>query len=84
MDESEAKHTPEDTHPEKKVQRPCICCAKADPEYECFPCRCNVYCKKCAMKLATGGKCKKCGSLFASMAHIGQLPADEVEEEADA
>eukprot|EP00981_Chlorochromonas_danica_P009453 scaffold2708_cov158-Ochromonas_danica.AAC.1 len=54
----------------------CIICAHP-AEYECFPCRCNVYCKKCAMKLATGGKCKKCKNLFASMAHIGQCPAVE-------
>ena len=27
----------------------------------------NIYCKKCAMKMATGGRCKKCKNLFASM-----------------
>jgi len=29
-----------------------------------MPCNCPVYCTKCAMKMATGGKCKRCGEMF--------------------
>lgn len=42
-------------------------CQKTDILYTNFPCKCLKYCKSCAMKLATGGKCKKCHQLFASM-----------------
>jgi hypothetical protein len=32
--------------------------------YMCSPCNCLILCSKCAMRLATGGKCKRCGRLF--------------------
>ena len=49
--------------------RMCLTCKKNPATYgpaECDDCT-NVYCKRCAMKFATGGRCKKCGKLFASM-----------------
>ena len=49
--------------------RMCMTCKKNPATYgpaECDDCA-NVYCKRCAMKFATGGRCKKCGKLFASM-----------------
>ncbi|GMI23260.1 hypothetical protein TeGR_g6271 [Tetraparma gracilis] len=42
-------------------------------EYECQPCRCQVYCKSCAMKLATGGKCKGCKEWVSHMSKIDPL-----------
>ncbi len=48
----------------------CAACQKNRSSYETFPCRCNKFCKKCAMKMATGGKCKTCHNLFASMTHL--------------
>ncbi len=47
----------------------CLNCKRNEATYapaECDECI-NIYCKKCAMKMATGGKCKNCKSLFASM-----------------
>ena len=38
-----------------------------DQAYTNVPCNCNIYCKSCAMKMATGGKCKTCKSFFTQM-----------------
>ena len=48
----------------------CFNCQKYHSSYECFPCKCNKFCKKCAMKMGTGGKCKTCHNLFVSMTHM--------------
>lgn len=45
----------------------CSLCHHPDAQYESFPCRCLKFCKKCAMKMATGGKCKNCHQLFSTM-----------------
>lgn len=45
----------------------CGSCPSTKIEYKNFPCGCIRYCKKCAMKMATGGKCKVCHELFSSM-----------------
>ena len=48
----------------------CLVCKKNAATYEPVSCdqSCtNVYCKRCAMKFATGGRCKKCGKLFAGL-----------------
>ncbi|KAF5839830.1 hypothetical protein DUNSADRAFT_18492 [Dunaliella salina] len=39
-------------------------------------CLCLYMCRECAQKMATGGKCKKCGALFAEVKRI-------VEDEAE-
>ncbi|KAL6747759.1 hypothetical protein V8C86DRAFT_3033466 [Haematococcus lacustris] len=36
----------------------CRACHISDIEYKCVPCGCPALCKACAMKMATGGKCK--------------------------
>lgn len=51
---------------------PCSLCQHPDAQYESFPCRCLKFCKKCAMKMATGGKCKNCHQLFSTMVLGGQ------------
>ena len=47
----------------------CFSC-RSPSSYQNFPCRCCSYCQKCAMKMATGGKCKKCHQFFTSMSKI--------------
>ena len=42
----------------------CLICYQNEITYACMPCRCKILCKKCAMKMATGGKCRKCTELF--------------------
>ena len=48
----------------------CLVCHKDKIEYMCMPCRCNVLCRKCAMKMATGGKCKICKELFSELKRV--------------
>ena len=42
----------------------CIKCQSSLAIFECDPCGCISYCKKCAMKVASGGKCKQCGKFY--------------------
>lgn len=42
----------------------CLICGKNSITYCPMPCRCPILCKPCAMKMATGGKCRKCKELF--------------------
>ena len=44
----------EDCPPKTKINITCFVCKALNPEYVNFPCECNRYCKKCAMKMATG------------------------------
>ncbi|CAJ1349923.1 unnamed protein product [Effrenium voratum] len=48
----------------------CLYCKKEGREYETDGCGHEAACKKCAMKTATGGKCKVCGQLFSSWRHM--------------
>jgi hypothetical protein len=48
----------------------CLVCHKDKIEYMCMPCRCSVLCRKCAMKMATGGKCKICKELFSELRRV--------------
>ena len=47
------------------VDRECIYCKKEKIKFMAGSCRHPAACKKCAMKLATGGKCRQCGNMFA-------------------
>mmetsp|Transcript_17452 Transcript_17452/g.40725 ORF Transcript_17452/g.40725 Transcript_17452/m.40725 type:complete len:87 (-) Transcript_17452:303-563(-) len=42
----------------------CLYCKQTEALYETENCGHLGACKKCAMKTATGGKCKVCGQLF--------------------
>lgn len=57
----------------KTPNDPSVCwtCQKAAITYEMIPCGCAIACKKCAMKKATGGKCRKCGEWFTECRKIG-------------
>lgn len=51
-----------------KIKRPCIICSRSEATYEPEPCGCRyTYCKSCAFRLATGGRCKKCSEFFGGM-----------------
>lgn len=48
----------------------CSICKKAiapGQSYTSDPCACLCYCKACAMKISTGGKCRVCKALFVGM-----------------
>lgn len=48
----------------------CLACKKNPIEYCSSTCRHRLYCKRCAMKCATGGKCKVCGELFPDLRRV--------------
>lgn len=56
--------------PTKVESSRCSNCSVGLAEYCNMPCGCQVFCKKCAMKMATGGKCRKCSSYFTAMKAI--------------
>lgn len=55
---------------DEQNNRLCLCCKKNPIEYSCVPCNCHTLCKRCAMKMATGGKCKICKELFVGLRRI--------------
>ena len=61
-----------DGAPKPKVAKPgyCLKCTKKKCLYECMPCGHAAFCKACAMKMATGGKCKVCGDLYMEVRKI--------------
>lgn len=52
----------------------CVACARtgasAAAAYECVPCGCAVLCATHARKMATGGKCGKCGTFFSNVRRV--------------
>ena len=45
----------------------CWACKKHPITYQPDSCNCAIYCEKCAMKMATGGICKKCKHMYGGM-----------------
>jgi hypothetical protein len=45
----------------------CLACRRDEIAYKCQPCGCPALCVSCARKMATGGRCKACKSLFAEV-----------------
>lgn len=48
----------------------CLACKQREAEYECVPCSCRAFCKGCAMKVATGGRCKSCKNMFTDLKRL--------------
>jgi hypothetical protein len=60
----------------------CLCCNKNPIKYAADPCMHAFACTKCAMKLATGGRCKVCKQHFFELRDVSfvfkaQLPHDD-------
>lgn len=54
-------------------QQSCSLCKRLETDDKYFkpqPCGCSIFCKKCAMKIATGGKCKVCKQMYASVVGV--------------
>ena len=62
----------------------CSICGKNESHYESHPCRCCTFCKKCAMRVATGGKCKKCHNMFTSITQMHHSNSEMEEPENNA
>ena len=48
----------------------CLKCHKNAISYECDPCGCPAFCRDCAPKLASGGRCKTCKSFYGGLRRI--------------
>ncbi|KAF8067392.1 hypothetical protein HT031_002440 [Scenedesmus sp. PABB004] len=48
----------------------CAACKTAPIAYACVPCGHSTLCRRCAMRQATGGKCKACGELFGELRRV--------------
>jgi len=48
------------------LSRPCMRCGKAAATLSSEPCNHYECCSKCAMKMATGGRCKTCKNMYTS------------------
>jgi len=64
-------------------QQQCSICKKisSDELYTNMPCKCSIYCKSCAMKQATGGKCKICKQFFSQMKCLVDTSSSEKRNE---
>lgn len=49
---------------DEKKEEMCLVCKKEKVCYRVMPCRHAYLCKKCSMKMASGGKCKICKEFF--------------------
>jgi len=49
---------------------PCLVCRAQPIAYECVPCGHPTLCGRCAMKQASGGKCKVCKELFGELRRL--------------
>ena len=64
----------DDEHP--TVSAHCLVCAAKGrggdvrTEYRCLPCRCEVLCRACSAKMATGGRCRGCSNMFAQLERV--------------
>lgn len=56
--ESESESEPEPQVDMKDIPEACLACGKEKVTHLTVPCRHPCLCQGCAMKLATGGKCK--------------------------
>jgi hypothetical protein len=57
----------------------CAKCVSECVEYMSDPCRCFRVCRSCAMKMATGGKCKFCKEYFTGFKGI--IPAASAQKD---
>ena len=57
----------------------CAKCTSECVEFMSVPCRCFQVCRKCAMKMATGGKCKFCKEYFTGFKGI--IPAASAQKD---
>ncbi|VEU33788.1 unnamed protein product [Pseudo-nitzschia multistriata] len=48
----------------------CLKCHKKQIVYECDPCGCPSFCTSCAMKLASGGRCKTCHQAYGGLRRL--------------
>ncbi len=58
----------------------CMKCSAPPPMVFSYPCGCYVVCRKCAMKMATGGKCKFCKNFYSSFISTRSITAQDSDD----
>lgn len=56
----------------------CLKCHAHPVEYETNSCHHRLFCKACAMKCASGGKCKVCNKLYGNLQRIWVCTPDKM------
>ena len=64
---------------QKEKNNLCFVCKKNEITYRVMPCRHGYLCKKCSMKMASGGRCKICHEFFVECKKI--LPGEPLNPE---
>lgn len=70
MEKDKKSEYSNDSDEDKKIPESCLVCHLSQVNYMCVPCMCPTLCSKCAMKQATGGKCKTCKQFFVQLKRI--------------
>lgn len=68
---------------QNKKDNLCFVCHKNEISYRVMPCRHSYLCKKCSMKMASGGRCKICHEFFVECKRIMPGEALNPEDEKD-
>jgi len=63
--------------------RVCMRCGKAAATMSSDPCNHYECCSKCAMKMATGGRCKTCKNMYASFQTLRPVSPTALGEDDD-
>ena len=58
----------------------CMKCSAPPPMVFSYPCGCYVVCRKCAMKMATGGKSKICKNFYSSFTSTRSITAQDSDD----
>eukprot|EP00041_Stephanoeca_diplocostata_P015612 m.298812 g.298812 ORF g.298812 m.298812 type:complete len:78 (-) comp20100_c0_seq2:735-968(-) len=66
MADNDSDHSDVDTSEKNCMYTNC----NATSSYESTPCACTKLCRKHAMKMGTGGRCKVCDEMFAGVRRI--------------
>ena len=70
MSSSSSSSSSSDFETEKSQVGMCMKCHEKPIEFETETCHHPCFCKACAMKCASGGKCKSCGQFYAGLTHV--------------
>ena len=59
----------------------CMRCNKLSASHMSDPCECFQVCEACAMKMATGGRCKSCRNMYGAFKAITLSAISDANEE---
>eukprot|EP00957_Ditylum_brightwellii_P120502 9193907-Ditylum_brightwellii.AAC.1 len=72
------------TEQQNEMPNICMRCKDSPKTMWSVPCGCYGVCRKCAMKMATGGRCKTCKEFFTGFGSSAPSEADDGDSDIDA